>query len=164
MRFMISARVPTEQTNALIQEGRFSQTFQSILEDLQPEAAYFTDVDGARGGYFIVNVDDPSELAAKTEPLLQGMGRRYKSTLCGRPRMCRGQCRHSSKQPRSTAEERRHPAETRFEGSRGSYQLRPYFLPYSPECVEAGFSEVSIAPFRCRALLTYKTGDIAFYT
>ena len=74
MRFMISARIPTEKTNALIKEGRFPQTFQSIMEDLQPEAAYFTDVDGARGGYFIVNVDDPSELAAKTEPLLQGMG------------------------------------------------------------------------------------------
>jgi hypothetical protein len=74
MRFLISARVPTEQTNVLIKEGRFPQTFQSILEDLEPEAAYFTDVDGARGAYFIVNVDDPSELAAKTEPLLQGMG------------------------------------------------------------------------------------------
>ena len=74
MRFMISARVPTEKTNALIKEGRFPQTFQSIMEDLQPEAAYFTDVDGARGGYFIVNVDDPSELATKTETLLQGLG------------------------------------------------------------------------------------------
>jgi hypothetical protein len=74
MRFMISARAPTERTNTLIKEGRFPQTFQSIMEDLQPEAAYFTDVDGARGGYFVVNVDDPSELAHKTEPLLQGLG------------------------------------------------------------------------------------------
>jgi hypothetical protein len=74
MRFMISARVPTEQTNALIREGRFPQTFQSILEDLQPEAAYFTDLDGARGAYFIVNADEPSELAAKTETLFQGLG------------------------------------------------------------------------------------------
>ena len=74
MRFMISARVPTQQTNALIKEGRFPQTFQSVMEDLQPETAYFTDVDGARGGYFVVNVDEPSELAFKTEPLLQGFG------------------------------------------------------------------------------------------
>jgi hypothetical protein len=73
MRFLISARVPTEKTNALIQQGRFPQTFQSIMEDLQPEAAYFTDVDGARGGYFVVNVDEPSEMAVRTETLLQGL-------------------------------------------------------------------------------------------
>jgi len=73
MRFLISARVPTEQTNALIREGRFPQIFQSIMEDLQPEAAYFTDVDGARGGYFIVNGEDSSEMFSKTEPLFQGM-------------------------------------------------------------------------------------------
>ena len=74
MRFLISARVPTQEANALIQEGRFLQTFQSIIEDLQPEAAHFTAMDGARGAYFVVNVDDPSELAHKTEPLLQGLG------------------------------------------------------------------------------------------
>lgn len=74
MRFMISFRVPTEETNALIREGAFPQTLQSVMEDLQPEAAYFTDVDGARGGYFVVNADGPSELAAKTETLFQGLG------------------------------------------------------------------------------------------
>jgi hypothetical protein len=56
------------------------QTFQSIMEDLQPEAAYFTDIDGARGAYFIVNVEEPSEMASKTETLLKpffkGWGRR----------------------------------------------------------------------------------------
>jgi hypothetical protein len=49
MRFMISARCPNEKLNALLKEGRFPQTFQSIMEELQPEAAYFTDVEGARG-------------------------------------------------------------------------------------------------------------------
>ncbi len=74
MRFMISCRVPTEKANALIKEGRFAETFQSVMDELQPEAAYFTDIEGARGGYFIVNMDDASELSAKAEPLLQGMG------------------------------------------------------------------------------------------
>ena len=74
MRFMISCRVPTEKANALMKEGRFFQTFQSVMEELQPEAAYLTDVDGARGGYFIVNMDDASELPAKAEPLFHAMG------------------------------------------------------------------------------------------
>ena len=74
MRFMLSLRIPTEKANAVIKEGKFPQTVQSIMEELQPEAAYFTDVDGARGGYLIVNMDDPSELPAKAEPLFFGMG------------------------------------------------------------------------------------------
>jgi len=85
MRFMISARVPTEKVNELIKEGRFPQTFQSVMEELQPEAAYFTDVDGARGGYFIVNLDDASELASKTEPLFQGMGATIRVNLVSTP-------------------------------------------------------------------------------
>jgi hypothetical protein len=44
------------------------------MEELQPEAAYFTDVDGARGANFVVNMDEASELAAKVEPLFHGMG------------------------------------------------------------------------------------------
>jgi hypothetical protein len=74
MRFMITCRVPTERANALMQEGRFPQTFQTIMEELQPEAAYFTDVEDARGTYFVLNMDDASELPAKLEPLFHGMG------------------------------------------------------------------------------------------
>ena len=74
MRFMISARVPTERANALMKDGSFSQIVQSIMEDLKPEAVYFTDIDGARGGYFIVNIDDPSELPAMAEPIFHGLG------------------------------------------------------------------------------------------
>ena len=74
MRFMLSFRVPTEKGNATIKEGTFPQTMQSIMEELQPEAAYFTDVDGARGGYLIVNIDDASQLPAMAEPLFFGLG------------------------------------------------------------------------------------------
>jgi hypothetical protein len=74
MRFMISFRMPTEKGNALIKEGKLPETLRSIMEDLQPEAAYFTDVDGARGGYLIVNMDDPSQLPAIAEPLFFGVG------------------------------------------------------------------------------------------
>ena len=74
MRFMLSFRVPTEKANAAIKEGTFSQTLQSIMDELKPEAAYFTDIEGARGGYLIVNMDDASQLPAMAEPLFFGMG------------------------------------------------------------------------------------------
>jgi hypothetical protein len=38
------------------------------------KAAYFTDMDGAQGAYFVVNVDEPTEMAHRTESLLQGLG------------------------------------------------------------------------------------------
>ena len=49
------------------------ETIQAIMEDLKPEAAYFTDVDGDRGGYFIVNMDDASQIPAVLEPLFQAL-------------------------------------------------------------------------------------------
>ncbi len=74
MRFMLSFRMPLDKTNALIKEGKFARIQQSIMEELKPEAAYFTDIDGARGGYLIVNMDDASQLPAMAEPLFFGLG------------------------------------------------------------------------------------------
>ena len=74
MRFMLSFRLPTEKGNQLIREGKLPETLQSITEDLKPEAAYFTDVDGARGGVFIINMDDASELPGMVEPLFHAVG------------------------------------------------------------------------------------------
>jgi hypothetical protein len=49
MRFMITCRIPVEKGNELVRNGALGPTVQSIMEDLKPEAAYFVDVEGARG-------------------------------------------------------------------------------------------------------------------
>lgn len=85
MRFMLSFRVPTDRANAAIKDGSFSQTLQSIMEELKPEATYFTEMDGARGGYLIVNMDDASDLPAMAEPLFFGMGASIKVRLVMTP-------------------------------------------------------------------------------
>src|SRR5215204_5001129 len=51
MRFMITCRIPVEKGNELVKNGTLGPTVQSIMEDLKPEAAYFVDVDGARGAH-----------------------------------------------------------------------------------------------------------------
>jgi len=71
---MLTFRIPTEQGNAVIKDGRLAQLTQSILDDLKPEAVYFGDIDGARGGYLVVNMDDASQIPALAEPLFLGMG------------------------------------------------------------------------------------------
>jgi hypothetical protein len=85
MRFIVSFRIPTEKANETIKSGNFPQTMQSILDELEPEAAYFTDMDGARGGYLIVNMDDASQLPAVAEPLFFGMGATIKVQLVMTP-------------------------------------------------------------------------------
>ena len=42
------------------------------MEELEPEAAYFCDVEGARGAYIVVEMDDASQIPAIAEPLFLG--------------------------------------------------------------------------------------------
>src|SRR3712207_9417036 len=74
MRILLRCSFDPEKTDALIKEGHLGETMAPILEDLQPEAAYFTDVDGTRGGYLVINMEDASQIPAMTEPLLLGLG------------------------------------------------------------------------------------------
>jgi hypothetical protein len=74
MRFMLSFRIPPEEGNAAMKDGSFMPAFQSVMEELQPEAAYFADIEGARGGYLVVNMNDASQIPAIAEPLFLGLG------------------------------------------------------------------------------------------
>ena len=73
MRFMLTFRIPIEKGNAMAKDGTLEQTVQSIVEELKPEAAYFGDIEGARGGYLVVNLDDAFQLPAFAEPLFLGL-------------------------------------------------------------------------------------------
>jgi hypothetical protein len=74
MRFMLTFRVPMDEGNAGIKDGSLGQTLETIIDELKPEAAYFGPIEGARGGYLVVNFDDPSQLPAIAEPLFLGLG------------------------------------------------------------------------------------------
>ena len=74
MRILITFSINPEKGDQLIKEGRIGETMGSILEELQPEAAYFTDVEGTRGGFLVVDMEDASQMPAMTEPLLLGVG------------------------------------------------------------------------------------------
>ena len=74
MRFMITFRIPMDRGNAVIKDGTMMPVNQSIVNDLKPEAAYFTTIDGVRGGWLVVNLDDASQIPAIAEPLFLGLG------------------------------------------------------------------------------------------
>jgi uncharacterized protein DUF3303 len=73
MRFLVKATVPNSTGNARMLDGTFASRLQSALEDIKPEAAYFTAVDGCRAAFLIVNMSDASQIPAIVEPLFLGM-------------------------------------------------------------------------------------------
>ena len=74
MRFMVTFRVPIEEGNVLLKDGRFGPALESVLDDIKPEATYFAEIEGARGGYLVVNIDDASQIPAIAEPLFLALG------------------------------------------------------------------------------------------
>jgi hypothetical protein len=68
MRFLLKVNIPVESGNAAAKAGKLGTTIQSILADLKPEAAYFTDSNGQRTGFIIFDMQDVSQIPAIAEP------------------------------------------------------------------------------------------------
>ena len=73
MRMMIKFSFPVDAGNAAIRTGKVEKIFQQLIEDLKPEAAYFHAVDGNRGGFFVVNMRESSQIAEIAERLFFGV-------------------------------------------------------------------------------------------
>jgi hypothetical protein len=68
MRFLLKVSIPMDRGNETIRDGSLPRYVQSILEEQKPEAAYFTEIDGLRSGFIVVNIQDPSQIPAIAEP------------------------------------------------------------------------------------------------
>jgi hypothetical protein len=69
MRMLLKATFPTAKANAAAQEGRLGQELERVMNQLQPEAAYFYGENGKRTALFVYNMEDSSELPPTHEPL-----------------------------------------------------------------------------------------------
>src|SRR5206468_11340220 len=68
MRFLLKVNIPVESGNPAAEAGKVGATIQSILADLKPEAVYFSDSNGQRAGYIILDMQDASQIPAIAEP------------------------------------------------------------------------------------------------
>lgn len=68
MRFVMRVSLPVDKFNAAVLDGTAGQKLGRILEDIKPEAAYFTAENGNRGAFLIVNIDNVSEMPRLAEP------------------------------------------------------------------------------------------------
>jgi hypothetical protein len=68
MKMLMMVECPNEPFNSLIKAGTAGQVIERILASIKPETAYFTEQDGMRGGIFLVDVNEPSDIPALAEP------------------------------------------------------------------------------------------------
>ncbi|KVO58859.1 hypothetical protein [Burkholderia stagnalis] len=68
MRMLLNIRIPHEPFNTLMRDGTVGDVVARILDEIKPEAVYFTEQNGARGAVVIVDLNDPSRIPALAEP------------------------------------------------------------------------------------------------
>lgn len=80
MRTMLKVQMSVDAANAAIKSGRFGKIMSSTLERLKPEAAYFTAVNGDRGGFIVFDLKHPSDIPSICEPLFSELGAKVELT------------------------------------------------------------------------------------
>ena len=68
MRMLLKVKIPHEEFNQAVRDGTVGLKVRRILEDIKPEAVYFTEHNGQRGAILIVDLPDPSMVPAFAEP------------------------------------------------------------------------------------------------
>ena len=68
MRMLLNVRIPHEPFNTLVRQGKAGALIAKILDDIKPEAVYFTEQDGTRGAFLVVDVKEPSRVPSLAEP------------------------------------------------------------------------------------------------
>ena len=71
MRVMAKIAVPVESGNQGIKDGRIGKLIQAAAERWRPEAMYFGSFAGQRTAFMVVDLPDPSDMVAFSEPWFQ---------------------------------------------------------------------------------------------
>ena len=68
MRMLMNVQIPHEAFNEAVKKGTVATTIGRILEEIKPEAVYFTEQNGRRGAVLIVDVANSSQIPSLAEP------------------------------------------------------------------------------------------------
>jgi hypothetical protein len=74
MRFLIHAKIPTEDGNKMVQDPNFLKKLEEYINKVKAEAAYFFETGGNRVAAFIVDIQSADQIPILIEPLFSGMG------------------------------------------------------------------------------------------
>jgi len=65
---LLSVEFPLEPFNSLVKSGNIGDIMGRILDTIKPETAYFTEQEGKRGGIFVIDVNNSSDIPSFSEP------------------------------------------------------------------------------------------------
>jgi hypothetical protein len=65
---LMQVTIPVEAGNEAARTGRLGTAIKKIMEQIKPEAAYFTSTGGERGCFFVFDMHDASQIPACAEP------------------------------------------------------------------------------------------------
>ncbi len=85
MRMLMRIEIPTEAGNVAFKNGSFVRALQEVIGKTKPEAAYFTTVNGCRGGYIVFDLEDVTKIPSIAEPLFMAMGAKIEFAPCFTP-------------------------------------------------------------------------------
>ncbi|MFF6874757.1 MULTISPECIES: hypothetical protein [Streptomyces] len=68
MRVLLKASMDTEKANEAIRNGTLGKLIQESLEQIKPEAAYFTSEHGKRTAFLFFDMQDSSQMPVLSEP------------------------------------------------------------------------------------------------
>jgi hypothetical protein len=68
MRVLLKASMDTEKANEFIRNGTMGKLLQESLEQIKPEAAYFTSDHGKRTAFLVFDMQDSSQMPVLSEP------------------------------------------------------------------------------------------------
>lgn len=68
MRVILHVTMPLEPFNSYVRDGSAGKRVQKILEEIKPETVYFTETDGHRGAFIVVDLADASKIPSLVEP------------------------------------------------------------------------------------------------
>ena len=74
MRMMMKVRMNTEMSNRAIKDGSLPKLLEKTMEELKPEAAYFTVDQGRRCAFMVFDMKDPSTMPSIAEPFFSTLG------------------------------------------------------------------------------------------
>ena len=74
MRFLILAKIPTEDGNKMVQDPNLLGKLEKYINKVKAEATYFFEANGNRVASFIVEIESADQIPVLAEPLFSGMG------------------------------------------------------------------------------------------
>jgi hypothetical protein len=82
---LIDIDLPIEPFNSYVRDGTAPQRIGKILEELKPEAVYFSEREGRRGGILVVDVASPSDVPRIAEPFFLVFNAAVRFHICMSP-------------------------------------------------------------------------------